>query len=87
MLEGEGSAMSPTLCTFQLAYDLHPVEVNVDNVRYVEGKDLTTAIHLDDHKCIVVLGSALSVSMRMQEAKDQARSLRKRPHDRQKRLA
>ena len=65
--------MSPTMCTFARAFDLSPVEVNVGQIRYLEGREHATAIHFGVGELIVVHGDSLSVAMRIAEASDKAR--------------
>ncbi|MBP0581101.1 hypothetical protein J8I29_17375 [Labrys sp. LIt4] len=60
--------MTPAFCRFERGRDFHPVDVNINRIRYLEGKGHTTSIHFDDGEYIVVYGNALSVCMRIQDA-------------------
>lgn len=64
--------MSPIMCTFARAFDLFPVDVNVGQIRYLEGRGHATAIHFGVGELTVVHGDSLSVAMRIAEASDKA---------------
>jgi hypothetical protein len=74
--------MTPTFCSLERPHDLSPVEVNVDEISYIEPKSATSAaIHFGVQKSIVVYGNAISVCIRIQDA------LPQKPRRRQKRAA
>ncbi|MGN8119625.1 hypothetical protein [Labrys sp. 22185] len=72
--------MMPTFCCFERGRDFHPVDVNINRIRYLESQERTTSIHFGDGECIVVCGNALSVCMRIQDASERKQPrLRKQP--------